>query len=349
MDNRMRILIVEDGHYYIYGKALADGFQKKGFENVRMFSLSDPSNEHTSLCVRIQNKLACGPDIKRINNALSKECELYKPDLIFMYRCRIIYPSTVRKLKLLGTTIFLYNNDNPFATYYPKYFWRHYRNAIRHSDMTFVYREKNIEDCIKCGAKQTELLRSYYIDSVNYPIENIEDDESEVVDVVFLGHYENDDRTRYISALTSAGISVGIPSATWEGVDPQNTKLVRMRNTHENYNRILNRCKIALVFLSSLNEDTYTRRCFEIPATKTFMLAQYTDDQASMFEPDKEAVYFNTSKELVEKTLYYLKHEEERERIAKAGYDRLMRDGHEIGDRVQQILDRFQELTKDRT
>ena len=343
MKNDLKIRIVEDGQYYMYGNALKDAFQNKGFQNVKLFSWSNFMNGNNNVYKRVQNKLAFGPEIWNINKCLVQECASYRPDLVFLYRCRIIHPATVKRIKMQGAIVFSYNNDNPFATYFRPYFWRHYRNSIKYDDATFVYRESNIRECLQKGAHQVELLRSYYISDRNYPIKD-NDKKNAKYDVVFLGHFENDDRASYISALTSAGISVGIPNITWEGFDQQNSHLTRLNNTHKDYNKIINESKIALVFLSSLNKDTYTRRCFEIPAAKTFMLSQYTEDLASMFEPDKEAVYFKTPDELVEKAKYYLEHEEEREKIAKAGYDRLMRDGHEVGDRVQQIMEKYNEV-----
>lgn len=341
----LKVLIVEDGQYYMFGNALKDAFINKGFKNAKFFSLSEYVGEIDRIYKRAQNKLAYGPMIRQINRQLIRACESDKPDLIFLYRCRVIFPATVKRLKLKGSVIFSYNNDNPFSTYFPGYYWRHYRKSIKYDDVTFVFRKSNIDECMQMGAKQVELLRAYYIRSNNYPVDRI-DKRQAMYDVVFLGHYEDDDRMAYLSALTSAGISVGIPKDNWIGIDEQNEYLVRLENTRSGYNLILNESKIALVFLSSLNKDTYTTRCFEIPATKTFMLSQYTDDMASMFEPDKEAVYFRTPDELVEKAKYYLEHEDERERIALAGYERLLQDGHEIGDRVQQIVDKYYEITE---
>jgi len=113
----------------------------------------------------------------------------------------------------------------------------------------------------------------------------------------------------------------------------------------EDYNVALNSCKIALVFLSHLNNDTYAIRCFEIPATGTFMLSTYTDDLATLFEPDKEAVYFKTPDELISKVDYYLAHDDERKQIARNGYERVMRDGHEAKDRAEQIIRAYERLT----
>lgn len=343
MNKELKVLIVEDGEYYIYGKALKEAFLRKGFLHVKLFEAGADFSGNSRLNKRVQYKLAFGPTIQKINRRLINECESEQPDLIFLYRCRMLYPSTIRKIKAQGTIVFSYNNDNPFSEYFPAYYWRYYRKSLIYDDVTFVYRKSNIRECMKEGAKRVELLRSYYIENKNYPLEGL-DKPNVKYDVVFLGHYENDDRLKYLIALTSCGISVGIPKDGWTGIEERNEHLIRLDNTQSEYNLILNESKIALVFLSSLNKDTYTRRCFEIPATKTFMLSQYTDDLASMFEPDKEAVYFRTSDELVEKAKYYLEHEEEREQIAQAGYDRLIREGHEIGDRVLQIMNSYYEV-----
>lgn len=75
---------------------------------------------------------------------------------------------------------------------------------------------------------------------------------------------------------------------------------------------IINKAKIAIVFLSHINYDSYTRRCFEIPAAKTLMIAPYNDEMASLFIDGKEAVFYHNAEEFVDKNMYYLSHDEER-------------------------------------
>ena len=74
------------------------------------------------------------------------------------------------------------------------------------------------------------------------------------------------------------------------------------------------------------------------------MVAPYTDDIASMFEDGKEVVLYRDEQEFVEKIQYYLEHEDERMRIANAGYERLMRDGHEVSDRVEQVMGAYKRI-----
>ena len=107
---------------------------------------------------------------------------------------------------------------------------------------------------------------------------------------------------------------------------------------YKDYNLAINGAKIALVFLSKLNNDTYTRRCFEIPATKTMMLSEFTNDLSSMFEEGVEAEYFRSKRELVDKINFYLKNDKERIKIGNNGNDRLLRSEHEAMDRCKQVL-----------
>ena len=73
------------------------------------------------------------------------------------------------------------------------------------------------------------------------------------------------------------------------------------------------------------------------------MLSQYTDDLNSMFKEGVEAEYFRDKEEMMNKIRYYLKHADKREKIAQAGYERLMRDGHEVTDRAGEILRIYRE------
>ncbi len=179
-------------------------------------------------------------------------------------------------------------------------------------------------------------MRSYYIKQNNFPIEC-----DKIYDVVFLGHFENDGRDRYIKSMIDAGIKVTVfGDELWKEAPLYNNikSVVEKSKRGKEYNETINRAKIALVFLSKINKDTYTRRCFEIPATKTLMMCEYTDDMASMFEPDKEAVYFNSPDDLVRKCKYLLEHDELIAEIAENGYNKLLKSGHEVTDRAKEII-----------
>lgn len=336
-----KVLLVGDDSYDMYVNAFYIGFIELGYKNVRLFSTNKwmkASSFVGSLWMRIQNKLAWGYDIKRLNEELIGFVEKEKPQLVFLYSTRLIRGKTIRKIKEKGSIVFAYNNDDPFASFYPKYFWRHYRQSLKYVDKGFVYRHKNIADYKASGCDNVELLRAYYIKQRNYYVEN---PNVSVPEVVFLGHNENDEREYYIKGLLDKKIKVGLMQKSWELFEANNPYLVKMEDTHTKYNEMLNAAKIAIVFLSKINNDTYTRRCFEIPVTKTMMVAPYTEDLATMFEADKEIVFYKNKEEFVEKIEYYLNNPDEREKIAEAAYKRILHDGHEACDRVEQVMTAF--------
>ena len=107
--------------------------------------------------------------------------------------------------------------------------------------------------------------------------------------------------------------------------------------TGDDYVRAIAASRIALCFLSTLNRDTYTRRCFEIPAIGTMLLCQRTADMEQLFRPGIEADYFSDANELVEKVRHYLAHPDEQARIAAAGHARVHSAGHDITSRMREV------------
>lgn len=343
-----KILIIGEDIFEVYAKAFWRSFLELGYKQAELFATNHymmSSNPVGKFLIRVQNKLACGPVVRKVNKLLLAKAREKKPDLVFLYTTRVVYPTTIKKIRSYGAKIFMYNNDNPYAPYFPKYFWRNYIGGLKYADKGFVYRQQNVKDYQNSGCADVELLRSYYIKSRNYPLENVG---VSTPDVVFLGHHEKDERCEYIKALLDNGIKVGVMKKNWEDFEPENPLLVKLADTHKYYNEMLNSAKIAIVFLSKINLDTYTRRCFEIPATKTLMVAPYTEEIAAMYEEGREVVFYRSKQEFVEKIQYYLEHEEEREKIAIAGYERLVREGHEIGDRVKQVMRAYERICEER-
>lgn len=67
------------------------------------------------------------------------------------------------------------------------------------------------------------------------------------------------------------------------------------------------------------------QRIMEIMGAGGFVLTNYCAETGELFEENKEIAMFRTPEELFEKVEYYLSHEEEREEIARAGHDKVLR------------------------
>ena len=69
------------------------------------------------------------------------------------------------------------------------------------------------------------------------------------------------------------------------------------------------------------------------------MLAERTDEHLALFKEGREAEFFSSDEELLEKVQYYLAHADHRRQIAAAGRERCLRDGYSYHERLAEILD----------
>ena len=67
----------------------------------------------------------------------------------------------------------------------------------------------------------------------------------------------------------------------------------------------------------------------------------YTWVQGGLFEEDKEAAFFDSREELLEKCRHYLVNSDVRQRIAQAGYQRCLTDRYSNAGRLEAVLPKF--------
>lgn len=78
-------------------------------------------------------------------------------------------------------------------------------------------------------------------------------------------------------------------------------------------------------------------RNFEVPGCRSFLITDSTDELKDYYEDGKEIIIFKGAKDLIKKIKYYLRHEEEREKIAAAGYYRTIKE-HTYEKRFEEIF-----------
>jgi spore maturation protein CgeB len=81
-------------------------------------------------------------------------------------------------------------------------------------------------------------------------------------------------------------------------------------------------------------------RNFEVPGCGGFLLTNPADNLTDYYDVGREVVCFESQHDMIDKIRYYLTHEDERNEIAKTGYQRTMRD-HTYEKRFREIFSRI--------
>ena len=94
-----------------------------------------------------------------------------------------------------------------------------------------------------------------------------------------------------------------------------------------------------IVFNIAMKDDI-NMRCFEVLGSGSFLLTDRISYIDELFEDGKHLVLYDNLDDMIEKAKYYLEHDDEREKIAQAGYEHVMKN-HAIQSRVDVILNEF--------
>jgi len=356
----VKLLIAGDWHSDLHEEELSRSFRRLGHDVIefKWFHYFTDASQHagllSGLLQRIQNKFVIGKVIDLINQDLLTLALAQKPDAIFIYRGTHITAATLRNIRqqLPGCVLVGYNNDDPFSPTQPRYLWRHFMAAIPDYDLMLAYRHANLPEFMQAGARRVELLRSWYVPDRSHPVTLTSEEQTMFkTDVVFIGHYEPDQRMDYLEAIVTHGHQLRLfgPTKYWKKPLAHSTVLQHLAPTsmvwREDYNRALCGARIALCFFSKLNRDTYTRRCFEIPATRTLMLSEYSEDLASLYLEGVEADYFRSREEMLAKIDYYINNPDKASQVAEAGYRKVISAGHDIDSRAAMLMNWIKEET----
>jgi spore maturation protein CgeB len=348
MDKVVKILIVGNWYWPQYEKAFACALRDNGVEIIGLST----KRFFSGFFGRVQQKFPIpGSAMLGLNRAVIVEAKKHRPDFILFWRPTHIMPYTLRQLEILGISTISYNNDDPFgptiygnAPWHHHFLWYWYTRCLPLFQLNFFYRKINCGEALTQGAKHATVLLPYFMPWQDRPVQLTEEERGCYdTEVVFAGHYEPDGREESIRALVSAGLKVklwgghywsrAVLGDLYDGLAP----IVPAEG--DDYAKALCGAKVCLCFLSKLNRDTYTRRCFEIPACGGLMLAERTDDLIRFFKEDEEACFFSSTAELLEKARWLIQNPQDRELIAASGLRRVWADGHDVYSRASWFID----------
>jgi spore maturation protein CgeB len=270
-----------------------------------------------------------------------------KPDLILIFKGWLWQPRTLRALKtaLPQMVLMNYNPDSPFNRELHGNANNWIRKSIPIFDAYFIWSRELVKKIKEYGARRSEYLACGYDPELHSPV-FVTPAEAEHFgsDVAFVGSWDKE-REDWIRALLDYKIRIW--GNSWEKAAPDVRAVwTGTAAVGEDFSKVCAASKIILDFLRLQNRSSHNMKTFEIPAAKGFMLSERSAEQQGLFEEGKEAAYFTGKAELRQKIDHYLPLAEERQKIANAGYTRLVAGKNSYTDRCQRILEVYNELAQ---
>ena len=159
-------------------------------------------------------------------------------------------------------------------------------------------------------------------------------------DVTFVGQ-PHGNRRQVIKAIRRAGFEVQVWGYGWETGKLSHEDMVRIFNQSRINLNLSNasRRRDVLFPWRSKSLQQIKGRNFEVPGCGGFLLSGEADELEKYYEIGREIVCFKDTRDLIAKIRYYLTHDDERQMIAQAGYERTLRE-HTYERRFHEILQR---------
>ena len=314
---------------------------------------------------RLQRQLQRGSIIDSINCTVLDTAKNFKPDIIWAEKQEYLRVDTLDILQSCGIQLVHFTPDPYFSLS-----WKRTRlmdEALGAFDV-LVYCKRYEEQAYKALGKPLIYMPLGYCDEVHRPLPS--SDSCWFCDVGFLGGWEPR-RERLLHEVAATGVNLKVWGGYWDFLKDGRWSLRRQvilqqlagkdswrfhqdlllaqayqggEVYEDDYARALTGSRIGLGFLRKVCPDQHTTRTFEIPACGSMLLADRTEEHQSFFKEGREAEFFSSVEELVDKTKYYTVHPSEREQIAVAGYQRCIDSKYAYIHRLTAVMTQLSAL-----
>jgi spore maturation protein CgeB len=309
---------------------------------------------------QLERRLGRGATIDRINRAALEVAEAFAPTLVWAEKQEHLRPETIATLRRAGARLVHFTPDPYFSLSWKRTALMD--AAIGQFDVLVYCKAYERADYAALG-KPLIYMPLGYCDETHRPLPS--SDPRWACAVGFLGGWEPR-RERLLHAAAAAVEDVKIWGGYWDFLKDGRWSLRRQlilgqlaggepfrihRDARlaaawqggevyaDDYARALSASRIGLGFLRQVCPDQHTTRTFEIPACGSLLLADRTDEHQGFFEEAREAEFFGSSEELVDKARFYAGHERERARIAAAGRERCVRSGYAYIEHLRPVIE----------
>ncbi len=275
---------------------------------------------------------------EKMNKSLLAITKEYQPDIVFFLMAGTIFPiflETLGKIKKSRITTVNWFHDTVLAPICKDYV----QESSPYYDYFFIIDSEDVLNYIKIGAGCVKTIPLACDPEVHKRID-LSEEEKRIYgnEVCFVGTLKYN-REKILAQLLDFDLGIW---GHWLKRSPKLKRCYRRQHVYgEETVKIYNASKIILdIPISYGTEDKafyFTPRVFQVPACGAFLLTNESSYLSDLYEIGTEIICYKDEKQLKEMIKHYLKHPEERNRIAQKGQERAYRD-HTYEKRLKEIF-----------
>lgn len=288
-------------------------------------------------------RLLRGRLIEEFNQRILWEANVFLPEILLIFKGTNVAPETIRSLRSQGVYCYNFFPDRSFFTQGERIM-----KALRECDCIFYTKPSHETYLIELGARAGHFVRHGYDPELHRSRPVSERQRQKLGhDVLVIGTHHPDKESTIARLLEKAPeLDLGIWGNLWDEncLSPVVRKAIRGPALEgELYVEAIRSAKINLAVMKGpvkgapLGDETSTRT-FEIPACGGFMIHERSPELDRLFTEPEEVVGFDSVDELLPKIRHFLEADQERDAIAKAGFERCV-PAYSYDERMSEIID----------
>ncbi len=340
----MRILIIGSEKEWAFENHYIKHLRDLGVE-VDCYAVHDLfySYYYKSIVNKLIFRLGLSNIYNKINNQLLTLINNSQYNIIWVFKGMEIYPQTLKKIREKKIKLVNLNPDHPFIHTTRGSGNNNVLESIPYYDLHLCYNlpvKKRIEEkyhlaCewLPFGYEQSEVV--------------IPKEKDEIKRACFIGNPDAY-RAQQLLEIIQAGIPLDLFGNAWDKwIKPMDNADINFFPPiyKENFNKVASKYRLQLNIFRPHNDNSHNMRTFEMPGLACIMLAPDSEEHQRLFTENKEAFFYRSSEEMIEKAHSILDMNYETAlAIRYAACNRSAESGYTYKERAKQVLSIFKNL-----
>ena len=235
---------------------------------------------------------------KVANEALLKEIEHVRPDIVWIFKGIEFLPETLQAIKKRNIYLVNYNPDHPFIRTFASSGGRNIVDSVPCYDLHFCY-SLSLTETIQSQYKLKSFWLPFGYDLTSLEYEGLQS-ESEIHKICFIGNPDKI-RAKTIKALAKLDYTIEVYGYNWNKfISPGERIRIFNQVLGLEYWRILRKYRVQINIFRPHNINSHNMRTFEIPACGGIQIAPFSRENEIFFENKKEIFLYKDEEELVD-------------------------------------------------